>query len=302
MRPIKLRLENFASYRGQAAELDFASLELFAIVGPTGAGKSTILDAIIFALYGQTPRLGPHPAGMISLGADRMSVVLDFEVATQRYWVTRLARRRGQGAAQLEQLGPDGNVHPLNEGVREVNEAVARLVGLSYEAFTQAVVLPQGEFQKFLKSEPRGRREILSKILRLEIYQRMQRLASGRRDTLEQVVQERERRLAEDYAEATPEALLRLTERADQLNAEIKILSGRLAEAEAQRDEMRAAREKTRELEQRRLRFKQLQADEPQIRSYERQLAAARRAGPVLPLIRTATAAEASAARAKQDH
>lgn len=302
MRPIKLRLENFASYRGQAAELDFASLELFAIAGPTGAGKSTILDAIIFALYGQTPRLGPHPAGMISLGADRMSVVLDFEVAAQRYRVTRLARRRGQGAAQLEQLGPGDNAHPLNEGVREVNEAVARLVGLSYEAFTQAVVLPQGEFQRFLKSEPRGRREILSKILRLEIYQRMQRLASGRRDTLEQVVQERELRLAEDYAEATTEALAQLTERADHLNAEIKVLSGRLVEAEAQRDEMRAAREKTRELEQRRLRFNQLRADEPQVRSYERQLAAARRAAPVLPLIRAASAAEGSAARAKQDY
>ena len=101
---------------------------------------------------------------MISLGADRMSVVLDFEIAAQRYRVTRLARRRGAGAAQLEQLGSDDDALPLKEGVREVNEAVARLVGLSYEAFTQAVVLPQGEFQRFLKSEPRGRREILSKI------------------------------------------------------------------------------------------------------------------------------------------
>lgn len=302
MRPVRLRVENFASYRGQAVELDFTPLELFAISGPTGAGKSTLLDAIIFALYGATPRLGPHPAGMISLGADRMSVVFDFEIAAQRYRVTRLARRRGAGAAQLEQLGSDDDALPLKEGVREVNEAVARLVGLSYEAFTQAVVLPQGEFQRFLKSEPRGRREILSKILRLEIYERMRRLASGRSDMLAQAVQDRERRLAEDYKEATPEALHRFTEEADRLSSEVKALSGRLGEAEAKRDEMRAAREKTRELEQRRVRLSRLQADEPQIRSYERQLTAVRRAAPVLPLIRAARAAEENAARAKQDH
>jgi exonuclease SbcC len=146
VKPVRLRLENFASYRGQAAELDFVPLELFAISGPTGAGKSTLLDAIIFALYGATPRLGHHPAGMISLGADRMAVVFDFQIGTQRYRVTRLARRKGAGAAQLEQLGPDDDSQPLKEGAREVNESVARLVGLSYDAFIQAVVLPQGDF------------------------------------------------------------------------------------------------------------------------------------------------------------
>src|SRR6516225_11216301 len=124
MRPVKLRVENFASYRGQVAELDFTPLELFAISGPTGAGKSTLLDAIIFALYGATPRLGPHPSEMISLGADRMSVVLDFQIATQRYRVTRVARRKGAGAAQLEQLGPDDDPQPLKEGVHDVNEGV----------------------------------------------------------------------------------------------------------------------------------------------------------------------------------
>jgi DNA repair protein SbcC/Rad50 len=302
MRPLKLRLENFASYRGQATELDFSSLELFAISGPTGAGKSTLLDAIIFALYGSVPRLGRRATEIISLGADRMSVVFDFRIDAQRYRVTRLARRKGAGAAQLEQVAPDDEMQPLKEGVREVNEAAARLVGLSYEAFTQAVVLPQGEFQRFLKSEPRERREILSKILRLEIYERMRRLASGKSDMLAQAVQERERRLDEDYAEATPAALHRLTEQADHLSAECKVLVGRLSEAEARRDAIRASREKTRELEQRRLRFNELQADEPRTRSHERQLAAARRAAPIQPLIRAASAGEQNAARAKHDH
>jgi DNA repair protein SbcC/Rad50 len=301
MRPVRLRLENFASYRGEAAELDFARLELFAISGPTGAGKSTLLDAIIFALYGETPRLGPHPVGMISLGADRMSVVFDFQIGAQQYRVARLARRTGPGAAQLEQLGPGDNPQPLKDGIREVNEAVARLVGLSYNAFVQAVVLPQGEFQRFLKDKPRERREILSKILRLEVYERMRRLASSKSEMLAQSVEERERRLNEDYAAATPEALHHLTDQANRLGSEIEVLSGRVGEADARRDALRTARQRTRELEQRRARLGELQADEPRIRSLERQLEAARRAAPVLPLVRAARSAEENSARAKQE-
>jgi exonuclease SbcC len=305
MRPINLQLENFGSYRGQATELDFTSLELFAISGPTGAGKSTLLDAIIFALYGTVPRLGPHPTEMISLGAERMSVLFDFQMGDQRYRVARRVRRRGTGsaltAAQLEQLDADGTAQPLTEGVREVNEALTRIVGLSDESFTQAVVLPQGDFQRFLKSEPRKRRDVLSKILRLEIYRRMQQLASLKQERLREAVEQRERRLSEDYAEATPEALNQRTEQRNRLAAEIETLVGRLGEAEARRDAVRAAREKTRELKQRRLRLKQLQADEPQIRSYEQRLESARRAAPVLPKIRFASAAEENFARAKKE-
>jgi exonuclease SbcC len=302
MRPVRLRLENFASYRGQATELDFTGLELFAIAGPTGAGKSTVLDATIFALYGSVPRLGRRATEMISLGADRMSVLFDFQIGSQRYRLTRIARRRGAGEALLEQLGPDADARPLEVGIRNVNEAVARLVGLSYEAFTQAVVLPQGEFQRFLKSEPRERREILSKILRLEIYERMRGLASRRSDVLAHAVQQLEQLLNQNYADATPEALDRLSEQADHQNAELKGLSDRLSKAELHRDIMRTARAKTRELEQRRSRLDQLQADEAEINSYERQLAAAHRAAPVLPRIRTANAAEENATRAKQEH
>jgi exonuclease SbcC len=130
----------------------------------------------------------------------------------------------------------------------------------------------------------------------------MRRLASSKCETLGQTVQERERRLNEDYAAATPEALDQLTEREKHLSDQIKALSGRVVEAEARRDATRVARERTRELEQRRARLGQLQADEPQIRSYERRLEAARRAGPVLVLISSARSAEESLAREKQEH
>ena len=146
MRPLKLRLDNFACFRGDPVELDFAGLELFAIAGPTGAGKSSLLDAMMFALYGHVPRMGRQGiAEMISLGSDRMSVVFDFKAGDSNYRVMRAARRRGATEAQIEALPSDGvSARPLHGGVRDVNEAVARILGLSFDAFTQAVVLRKG--------------------------------------------------------------------------------------------------------------------------------------------------------------
>ena len=130
----------------------------------------------------------------------------------------------------------------------------------------------------------------------------MRDLASRRRDRFAQAVEQGERRLAEDYAEATPEALAEMNARAAAFDAEIEALSGDFREAEERRDALRASRAKTRELEQRRARLLQLQAEEPKIRNAELRLEAARRAAPVLPLIKTARTAEARAAEAERGH
>jgi exonuclease SbcC len=302
VRPLKLVLENFASYRGAPVELDFAALELFAIAGPTGAGKSTLLDAIFFALYGYVPRLGRRANEMISLGADRMSVLFDFRVGVESYRVSRQARRRRNAAAtaQLERIGSDGAGHPLRDGVREVNSEIERILGLSYEAFAQAVILPQGEFQKFLKSEPRERREILSRILRLEIYEQMRRLASDRARTLDQTTAELKRRLSEDYGEATPEVLQAVQQRAAVLGERIERLAQRQREAEAWRELTRTMRAKTRELEQHRARNAELQVGEAQICSEEARLEGARRAAPIIPQVEIAQATERRTADARR--
>ena len=301
MRPVRLVLENFASFRGEPVELDFSTLELFAIAGPTGAGKSTLLDAMFFALYGAVPRLGKRANEIISLGADRMSVMFDFRVDGISYRVSRQARRRRNAAAtaQLERLDPDGSVHSPTNGVRDVNDEVERILGLSYDAFTQAVILPQGEFQKFLKSEPRERRELLSKILRLEIYRRMQQLASNRRDAVFQTVDERERRLTEDYAHVTPSALEALRGRGEALDADVETRSETLRQTEATRDLARTMRAKTRELERHRARDAELRADETRIRAQQLRIDAARRAAPVIPQVKAAQTVEQRATEAK---
>src|ERR1700760_3828759 len=109
MRPITLDLHGFASFR-DAAHVDFADADFFALVGPTGSGKSTVIDAMTFALYGSVPRWGRK--GMISLAlapsVARGTVKLVFEVEGQRYVVARELRRAGstvnQKAASLEPL------------------------------------------------------------------------------------------------------------------------------------------------------------------------------------------------------
>src|SRR5256886_15741549 len=109
MRPVVLDMNGFASFR-EPTQVDFADADFFVLVGPTGSGKSTVIDAMTFALYGSVPRWGRK--GMVSLALAptiaRGTVKLVFEVEGQRYVVARELRRMGsqvsQRAASLERL------------------------------------------------------------------------------------------------------------------------------------------------------------------------------------------------------
>src|SRR3954464_6250989 len=162
MRPLRLEVEGFTCYRDRQPTLDFNGLTLFAIAGPTGAGKSSILDTMVYALFGKVPRLGKHDISeFISHGRDMMSVALDFQVRGHDYRVTRLSK-----LSKLKQLKSEATLAELIGGVersladqvRPVNDAIVELLGLGYDEFIQTVVLPQGEFAKFLKAKPTDQR------------------------------------------------------------------------------------------------------------------------------------------------
>jgi DNA repair protein SbcC/Rad50 len=255
MRPIKLDMNGFASFR-EAATIDFSDADFFALVGPTGSGKSTVIDAMTFALYGSVPRWGRK--NMVSLAlaptTARGTVRLLFEVDGRRYVVARELRRMGsqvnQKAASLERLaaprgrGEAGEPHTevLAKDLAGVTDAVEQLLGLSYEDFCQCVVLPQGQFADFLHATPKDRQEIMLRLLGAEHYRQMMVLANQRASDAARRAETLEETLAsfgdataaaEDAAHANETALASLARRVDSAVPQITAAGAELAAAEA---------------------------------------------------------------------
>ncbi|HEY2638664.1 MAG TPA: SMC family ATPase [Streptosporangiaceae bacterium] len=226
MRPLRLLLDGFGTYRNPT-EIDFADVEFFALVGPTGSGKSTVIDALCFALYGTVPRWGNENAIGFALApsANTCRVCLVFEQAGERYLALRdLSRdKRGQvttKAARFERLDAaipadaplaeiiEASVEQLAEGPDQVKSSVQHLLGLSYEHFTQSVLLPQGGFSEFLRATPANRQRLLVELLAFGVYKEIGQRArerAQRADNLRVAAQQARDQLA-DATEAAETA------------------------------------------------------------------------------------------------
>lgn len=187
MRPVRLELKGFSAFR-EPTVIDFDRVDLAAIIGPTGAGKSTVLDAVGFALYGSVARydhLGAIAPAIHQL-ATEARVRLDFTIGTEQYVAVRVIRRqpRGTGATtrevRLERVRGDAN-EVLAANAAEMSDAVQAVVGLTFEQFNKTVILPQGEFAAFLHQKGADRQTMLRTLLDLGVYQRMGRDAGERR-------------------------------------------------------------------------------------------------------------------------
>jgi exonuclease SbcC len=181
MRPLELALEGFTSFRTEQ-RIDFTPLDLFAIIGPTGAGKSSILDAMTFALYGLTMRTGKQASELVSQGASVLKVQFRFVVRATEYRVTRTWRYRPSTPEikiQLERLDPE-DWNTLATGAATVQKLIESIVGMDFDTFTRVILLPQGKFDEFLKGDAPKRRELLRQLAGLEIYERMRKEAGER--------------------------------------------------------------------------------------------------------------------------
>ena len=224
MRPVHLVLENFGSFRGRHT-VAFDGVDLFVLAGPTGAGKSTVLDAITMALYGSVPRY--ENANMIEPAISRLAtqaaVSFTFALAEDRYVVTRLLRRTPSGGAtaaevRLERVRPDGTTTPLASGSREVTPAVVHLLGLNFDEFCKTVVLPQGAFAKFLHGGRTERQDLLVRLLGLEQYAEIGQAARSREAALGTKLGLVASQLA-DLAEVDETSVQAARERAERLGA-----------------------------------------------------------------------------------
>ncbi len=221
MRPLYLSVSGLSCFR-DPQDIDFASLQRFAIAGPIGSGKSTLLDAMIFALYGDIPRVNSHQRSeLISSGCERMQVRLDFALGETRYRIARVLRRNGVQRVRLEELREQGEALSLVDQVRGANAYVTQLLGLDAQAFMQAVVIPQGEFARFLNAAPRERRTMLRTLLGLEIYEHMRKRAQSKVDADKAGLQSLGQLLEHEYAGVDQEALSQLAEQQAQAKAEL---------------------------------------------------------------------------------
>ena len=222
MRPTKLTVQGLTAFRKQV-EIDFRDLDLFAITGPTGAGKSSLVDAISYALFGQVPRVGNEVKQLISPGGDSLAVELEFDHRGARCRIHRSTRKSGQGKVQFEKFDAGREEWiPVADRVKQATEEIEELLGMDYEGFTRSIILPQGEFERFVKGEPRERRRVLDGLLRLGVYSDMQRaanaIAARQTDNATRLAE----RLANELADATPAALKEAKKALADLEAEAK--------------------------------------------------------------------------------
>ena len=210
MKPLRLEMTAFGPYPKEVI-LDFAVLanqSMFLITGPTGAGKTSILDAMVYALYGQTSGGLRDGSDMRSDYADATtptSVVFEFQVGDHRYRMERtpkqeLKKKRGTGtrvvlatAAISEWIDEDWKL--LTTKAQEIRDYVQQIIGFRVDQFLQVVLLPQGDFRKLLVAPTSEREVLLHTIFKTSVYKRMQDVLKeeltkstvGIQDTLQKV-------------------------------------------------------------------------------------------------------------------
>ena len=201
MKPIYLEMRAFGPYAGRQV-VDFRRLgdrKLLLIYGPTGSGKTTILDAMCYALYGETSgncRTGTHMRSEYATPEEETQVSFSFAVGSKAYCVERrpeqqVAKKRGSGtkkasaSAALYEIDGEGKRTDViaTKGVRE---KVEQLLGFKAEQFRQVVLLPQGDFRRLLLASSAERQQIMQTLFHTQRYARLQELAKQKHDAIQE--------------------------------------------------------------------------------------------------------------------
>lgn len=208
MKPLKLTMRAFGPYAGETV-IDFEKLQgrhLFLICGPTGAGKTTILDAMCYALYGKTSgdRTGEKMRSDYADSSERTEVIFDFMLGDKTYRATRspaqmVDKKRGSGQtlaamqASLSEMEDGKEINTLRTGIEE---AAGKLIGLNADQFCQVILLPQGDFRKLLVAKADEREAILKQLFKT---QRFSEFKDRLKDRLDAKVREKmEKQTRED--------------------------------------------------------------------------------------------------------
>lgn len=258
MTPLHLSLRNFLSYR-EPAELDFSQVRIACLAGDNGAGKSALLDAMTWAVWGKTRTNNDRE--VISIGASEMEVTFTFALGEREYRVFRRRSyaRSASGTQSLEFfVRAPGDVEWLpitGDNVRDTQARIVATLNMDYVTFTNSAFILQGKADSFTNQLPSDRKKILGEILELGEYDELQKLARedekrvkgridelrGRMEVLDEQLAERPRLI--DDLEVTGSELTAIGERLDLAQELARELALRLT-AQAQVRELYAAAQK----------------------------------------------------------
>ena len=281
MVPVRLRLRNFMCYR-EVPELDFTGMHVACLCGPNGNGKSALIDAMTWALWGKARASSDDE--LVRLGSTEMEVDFEFLVEGRLFRVIRkrtksTPRRRGQSSLQLL-VAENGEFRDISANTIAATERklVADVLRMDYQTFINSALLLQGRADEFTTKPPGERKEVLGKILGLSRYDLLEERAreisrekDREKDRLESALAELEAELS--HKEEYEQELSRVKQRLAETQASLERLEKRLEELREQKKQLDLKRQELVTLEQRlKQDEEELKLQEEEIRKYEEKI------------------------------
>lgn len=271
MIPRKLALRNFMCYREDVPPLEFDGLGIACLSGENGAGKSALLDALTWALWGES-RLKSDD-DLIALGATEMEVELTFALDGQDYRIIRKrskAKRTGQSWLDFQVRSGDAWKSLTAASLRETQQTITSTLRMGYETFANSAFLRQGRADEFTRKEPSKRKQVLAEILGLDVYEQLEGGSKERAKSLDGQMKVVEGQIAE-LERLASEQEFRAKE-VESAERHVASVAEQLAEADMQ---LSAATARVQALEQLRQRSQDLRKRQDDIRRERDDLAVA---------------------------
>ena len=269
MIPVSLRLRNFMSYGEHVPPLDFSRINTVCMTGDNGHGKSTLLDAVTWALWGQTR--AKNLDDVVRTGQDESEVEFTFDLEGATYRVIRKRSLRTKaGLSSLELHGFDPNTETFKSisgnSIRETEAKIVQLLRMNYDTFVNSVFVLQGRADEFTTRRPGERKRILGEILGLSVFDELEAQAKIHRGDQDHAVKNLQQRIEELQREVSEKDAIAMAvtahqDRLSQLQLEIQDTQTRLDELRQTQHALDAQSQRAQEAERRLLQLRRERAE-----------------------------------------